>query len=873
MFFLRRWLLILFALILGGGQVFAAGSRESRAYAAAVGAFHDELWSRAETEFDQFIQKYPKSASASPAVLLQAQAEIKQGEFTNAIALLGRYKSAAGALADEFEYWTGEAQFQSGSFRPASETFAALVRDFPRSPLRLRALVESASARSRFGDWEQLIYQLQDPNGVFQRAVQREPTNELVANGRLLLAQAENARKDFAGGLAVLQSVDSSALAPDPRWQWASLLYQNRSAAGDLDAALAATTNLMQIAQLANDAERLAEGVALHAEALEKSGRPDDAIAAYRENLTTNAPVELQRQAVLKVAELNIAQGRLADAEVALTNFLAQFPESPAQDAALLTLGELQLKEFAAQPTATNHLSVARARLDQFLGTYTNSPLAAQAYLDRGWCQWLAGQTNESLGDFQMAAAQLPFSEELAVARFKIGDALFAQKNFSAALTNYLSVLDDFSGLPEVSRDLGERALYQNLRVCLELKDESGASNALVQILKIDPAGQVAQNGTLLFGEGLADLGSPTGARLVFDQFAASSPGSPLVPQAQIAVAHSYELEQNWPAAITRYENWLQDFPTNTQRPQVEYALAQAYFPAGRETNAFYFFTRFVAQNSTNSLAPLAQWWVADHFFRAGDFVGAETNYERIYQDWPSSDLARQSRMMAGRAAMGRLGYSDAKKYFTDLVSDTNCPADLAVQARFACGAALMHMDSADTNNPLANLQLATNLFSQIVRDYPTNDFGARAWGEIGDCDLQLGDYASATNAYAQVFDPDSAASTAAGVPLRSQAQIGFGIALEKMADLAAGGAQTDLLRLALDNYLDVFDTGMGNNLRDGETADVFWVKKAGLQALALIKSLGVGAPDKFIGQMKILFPESRAALENERATLQPGKN
>ncbi len=81
------------------------------------------------------------------------------------------------------------------------------------------------------------------------------------------------------------------------------------------------------------------------------------------------------------------------------------------------------------------------------------------------------------------------------------------------------------------------------------------------------------------------------------------------------------------------------------------------------------------------------------------------------------------------------------------------------------------------------------------------------------------------------------------------------------------------MLRLALDNYLDVFDTGMGNNLRDGETADVFWVKKAGLQALALIKSLGVGAPDKFIGQMKILFPESRAALENERATLQPGKN
>ena len=67
--------------------------------------------------------------------------------------------------------------------------------------------------------------------------------------------------------------------------------------------------------------------------------------------------------------------------------------------------------------------------------------------------------------------------------------------------------------------------------------------------------------------------------------------------------------------------------------------------------------------------------------------------------------------------------------------------------------------------------------------------------------------------------------------PLRSQAQIGIGIALEKMAALAAGADQTALLQLALDNYLDVFDSR--KNLRDGETADPFWVKKAGLRAAA----------------------------------------
>ena len=737
--------------------------------------------------------------------------------------------------------------------------------------MRLRAVVESASARSQFGDWEQLIYQLQDPNGVFQRAVRQEPTNGLVANGRLLLAQAQYVQKDFAGGLAVLQSVDPQALAPEPRWQWASLLYQNRFAVGDFNAALAATTNLMQIARLENDAELSAEGMALHAEAFEKSGRLDEAVAAYRQNLlNTNAPAELQRQAVLKVAELNIAQGRLADAEVALTNFLAQFPESPAQDIALLTLGELHLKEFAAQPLATNHLAEAQRRLDLFLATFTNSPLAGKAYLNRGWSRWLAGQTNESLEDFQMAAANLPLSEDLAVAKFKMGDVLFAQTNFAGALTNYLSVLNDFSGLPEVSRDLGELALYQNLRACIELKDAAGASNALARILKNYPAGEVAQSSTLLYGEGLADAGSLTSARSVFDQFAAEFPDSPLRVQAQIAVAHSYELERNWPEAIARYENWLQDFPTNTSLPQAEYALGQAYAQAGRETNAFSFFTRFVAQNPTNSLAPQAQWWVADHFFRAGDFVGAETNYERIYQDWPASGLAYESRMMAGRAAMGRLGYSDAKKHFADLISisdsDPNCPADLRVKARFGCSAALMHLESSDTNNPLANLQTATNILGQIVLACSTNELGARAWGEIGDCDYQLGDYAAATNAYAQVFSTNSPASAAAGISLRSQAQVGFGIALEKMAASAAGGAQTDLLTLALNNYLDVFDT---MNLRDEEKADPFWLKEAGLQAAPLVGLLNdTDAEIKFYGSLKQELPQLTGTVEKKLAVL-----
>jgi len=221
---------------------------------------------------------------------------------------------------------------------------------------------------------------------------------------------------------------------------------------------------------------------------------------------------------------------------------------------------------------------------------------------------------------------------------------------------------------------------------------------------------------------------------------------------------------------------------------------------------------------------------------------------------------------MAGRAAVARQGYSDAiRDYFTKLEEDTNCLMELRVQATFAHGTALMRMDSTDTNNPLHNFQLATNVFSQICQLYPTNEFGALAWGEIGDCDLQLANYDAATNAYAQVVN-----SPSANIAARSQAQIGFGLALEKKAAAAAGGDQKALLELALKNYLDVF---YENNLSNDEQADAFWTKKAGLQALPLIEGLGESPPDDFFNRMENWLPQLKESLEKARAALPAAKS
>jgi TolA-binding protein len=870
MVFSWRWLLVALVLGLSCERNFAAGStKEDRDYAAAVWAFKDGDFARAESEFAQFADTYKTSTHVAEAVLMQAEAQFKQGKFTNSITLLKSGKATAGFLADQYESWIGEAQFASSNFLAAAETFSRLANNPADAALGLRSVVNAASAYSQIPDWPKVVALLQETNGVFQRALSADAGNELVVRGQLLLARAKHELGDFASAFVILKSLNLLAISPELGQQGLNLLYQDRFTAGDYESALAAATNLLQIPQVIKDGQSRAEGVALRAGALEKLNRDTEAIAAYRENLlATNAPGERQRQAVLKITELAIKQNQLTNAEQSLDAFLKQFTNSPAADIALLTLGELHLKDYVAQPSATNHLTQATAAFDQFLGAFSNSPLAGKAYLDQGWCYWLLGKIPDSVDAFQSATQRLPPSEDLAVARFKLGDGLFALTNYAGALTNYRAVLEDFAGYSSISNSLRVPALYQTLRGSLKLNDMTAATNALGQILKLSPVGELADSGVLLVGQGLTDFRRPAAARELLQQFKEASTDSAWLLQVELAIARTYEQDGNWPAAILKYEDWLDIYTNHPARPQVDYALAWANFQAGNETNAFIQFTNLVAQFPTNDLALPAQWWVADHFFRAGNYTEAEKNYQYVFQNWPASDLAFEARLMAGRAAMGRFNYSDAIRYFTNATLDAASPA-VKVRAAFAYGSALMLLDSTETNNPLANFSAATNVFGQICRAYPTNEWGAQAWGELGDCYLQLGNFDAATNAYAQVFSTNSPAALAAGIAARSQAQIGFGIALEKKAALANVDEQTSLLKSALDNYQDVFYT---TNLRDDELADSLWLKKAGLQALPLFESLGLAYPTNFIDRMETNLPQLKNLLDKKRAALSAGK-
>ena len=842
---LSRIVLLVLLLALPSARVDAAlfGS-EKKDFDLATRSFDMRLWSRAEKEFASFIKDHPKSEKITEAVLRQAESLYWQNKYDAVASLLTAREGDAGKSADQFLYWIAEAQFHGGNHQAAAATFGKLAREFPFSNRRLEAAVGEAASLMKLGEWAQVTNILRKVDGPFRMAESASKGTETAARGFLLLGEAQLALKNYFDAEVILKKAAAGA-SGELEWQRRSLLCRTFAESGRNEDASRESVGLIASAESANNPELVSESVVFRANLLAKNGQSDEAIATLQRNLT-NAPAARQRDALMRITALALANNRLAAATQSLEQYLAD-TNAPAADLAWLTLGEVNLKQHVAQMSspatngvATNHLSLATNCFQQVLTSYPRSDSAGKAQLNLGWCHWLEKRFAASAVAFEAASKQLPVSEDLAVAKFKLADAMFEMTNYSGALLNYREALQLATNWPTVSAALSAPASYQALRASLALTNATGAEVAMQGILAADAAGGSSDGAVLLVAQAYMDANQPAAAQRLFAKFVAQFPDSPLRPEAELLVARMREEQGDWTNAAAAYELWVTRFPTNTLRAQVEFQRALSAARAGDETNALKMFTNFAVQFPKNTLAARAQWWVADYHYQREGFAEAELNYKQVFQNWPASELAYEARMMAGRAAVGKYAYDDAVEHFSSLTGDTNCPAELKTQAYFAYGGALMSSVPTATNKT-DKLKDARQVFSVIVQKNPTNELGALAQGEIGNCYLQLASvaadvsyYSDASNAYHLSFSLPQASVLA-----RSQSKLGLASVLEKQAALVTNGERVAMLREARELGADVYFGKLGKHLNAGEVPDAFWRKKAGGEAARLSELLG----------------------------------
>jgi TolA-binding protein len=406
---LCRAILLVVLCLAATPRAWSAGGTETQVFTAAEKVYLDADYKNAAAYFGDFIQKFPNSSRIPEAVLYQAQARIKLGDYNGALSLLSAHQSQAGALADWYLLCQGEAFLAKGDFAQAETNFSRLIQQFPTSPRGLAAVVDAAVARMQLSKWPQVIELLGQTNGVFQSAAATNRANLYVIRGYLLLSEAQLAQNDPHGVELTLQALDGSPLDSTNNWQRQYLLCRVLLADGRLEVAMQHTTNLLVLAEATGQRSFQAEATAFQAGLLERLGRREEALAVYQKNLIRGIPAERQRQALLKITELSLALEKIGEAAQVLQTFLGQFPTNDCSDLALLTLGELRLHQYESGsitngagitstnvPTATNFLDQAVAAFQAFGSRFPQSTLLGKAQLDLGWCYWLSGKIQES---------------------------------------------------------------------------------------------------------------------------------------------------------------------------------------------------------------------------------------------------------------------------------------------------------------------------------------------------------------------------------------------------------------------------------------------------------------------------------------------
>ncbi len=808
---------------------------------AAQKAFDDGVYELTDSLLERFSSRFPASTETGEAIMLQSQARLLLKRYESAVSLLTSSLKNAGKFEDDFRYWIGEARFLEADYAKAEEAFEALLEKFPRSEFALSASFRLAETLSRAGRHSEVVALLNDPAGAFRSSARAEEgkPSEIYALGLLLLGEAMFAEERHDDWLPVREELSKMKLSPDLYWRWEHLNCRNHLVADRFQDALDSSSNLVRLAEAAKDTSRLATSVSLLGESHYRLGKLKEAYESYQRNLGEGIPQTERREALLKTADLSMASNRFDDAIGQLEQFVKEFPKDVSIDYARLKLGQLFLaKTFdvgAGGAGGDGFLKRSHEEFNLLVTQHPKSPYLPVGLLGRAQCLELMNKLDESLADLKTASESLKPSEELATARFKMGDILVKKKELEAATTHYLYVFQKMTNLPQVVATMADRAGFQAIKTLLRRNDLVTAQGVAVEMNKRFGDRTTTGDSILLLSRALIQGGQATAARQLI--LGLGKGGERIQPELDLALAESFLADGDWTKATDSHEAWLKTYPNHESAPTVRFNLGWVYHQANKEGQAFQIYTNFASLYPTNRLVLSAMNWVADYYFRNGDIVNAELGYQKVFQstNWPPSQLSWRARLMAGRAALERQGWNDARRYFEGLIQLEEVPSEIEAEAFFALGDLTVAEDGAES--VMERFGNAINIFEKLTQRFPESRFVPLAWGRIADCHAQLASFDPKRHDLAVNFYRKVLAHPKVDNQAKSAAQFGLAVMLEAKArqqadaELKSKGVEEALNAYLALAYVEGF-------VAEGQAPDPFWTAKAVMEGGRMLEEL-----------------------------------
>lgn len=418
---------------------------------------------------------------------------------------------------------------------------------------------------------------------------------------------------------------------------------------------------------------------------------------------SSNAPVDVQAQALFGVGQAAVREGMFADAERALTEFLTNYPTHENVPQAYFLRGDSYLGLSRWQEALLDfqqYLELRPGLLDSYaferigdaylgigdqtqaLAAYDLATTASRSLVPLLALRERVAQVYLTANQHVQAVAQ--YDAILAVAQndaYKATIELAAAQaainggNLEGGLARMQQIFDTYPTLPEAYQAMlallaNQRPAdaLQQARVSFAYGDYENAIQVLNAYTTQTPLSAIPAELHMLLGRSYRELGSTDAAVVAFQTVIDQHPQDPLFGDALLEQGRTRFLSGDIPGAIEQYLRIGDNYGYLDAAAEALWRAGYLYGTNGQPTESRQVFERLADEHPDTAQARDGLALAASAAFAAGDTTSAEVLYGRLAVNATGEERAA-AYFMAGRLALQRGDQRTAQEAFAQVVA------------------------------------------------------------------------------------------------------------------------------------------------------------------------------------------------------------
>ena len=369
-------------------------------------------------------------------------------------------------------------------------------------------------------------------------------------------------------------------------------------------------------------------------EQLYKRAQYDSSTTYLREAIDRSLPTtELHRSALLLYAQASLNAGGKDSAAVALQKLVTEYPGTAQASIGTYWLAETEFKR-------ENYT----AAIPLFMRSMETDP-AKKEDASRGiaWSYYKKGNYPEALRSFQQLIDEFPQGKYLAESRLRLGDVLYASRDFKKAAGQYTS----FIRLHRTSPDI-VYAQYQLAQSRYRSGEFQQAIQEFNELIRRYPGSDLADDAQYGVGWVWFQTKDYNQAIIAFQRIIKNYPKSELLPRAYYSIGDSYYNNKQFEAAAKSYMEVVYQFPEDPLAMDAVSGAQFSYIAAGKENEALLAVDRFIARNPATPVKEPLLLKQGELLVTLNRYPEAERYYREFIEGNPRSVLLTDALMALG---------------------------------------------------------------------------------------------------------------------------------------------------------------------------------------------------------------------------------